>query len=109
MSRLKQKFFVSEEKIKQYLLNTDHPDGGNKARFFVNYGFRPKKWQILADALCKQAQNHLVKEKEKTTYGTKYVIEGVIHTPVSKNVLIRTVWIIKMNSEVFELITAYPI
>lgn len=34
-----EKAFVPESKLAEYLLNPDHPDGGPKARFFMQVGF----------------------------------------------------------------------
>lgn len=110
MNYFKQReFYVSEKKIKLYLLNTDHPDGGGKARFFINHGFRLSNWRNFAEVLKKQAKNHPIKSSEQTLYGTKYIIDGVIETPAGTEALIRTVWIIKTNNQKLELVTAYPI
>jgi hypothetical protein len=102
-------FYVSEKKVKRYLLNTDHPDGGNKAKFFINCGFQLSAWRIFAEVLCEQAENNPVKTIVDTSYGTKYVIDGVIDTLTHKKVSIRTVWIKKTNEQRHKLITAYPI
>ena len=42
---------VESEKIASYLLNPGHRFGASKARFFVRFGFRIDKWQVLAEAL----------------------------------------------------------
>ncbi len=89
--------------------STDHPDGGSKAKFFINFGFTLANWQVFAQAIREQAANHSVKSITETAYGTKHVIDGVIETPAGKNVLIRTVWMIRTNKNKAELITAHPL
>ena len=42
---------VSEQKVRAYLLNTVHPVGGPKARFFLSRGFSVTAWQVLTAAL----------------------------------------------------------
>jgi hypothetical protein len=100
---------VEEKKVTRYLLNTYHPDGGSKARFFTDHGFTLSEWEIFAQALRNHAKDHPVKSIEETLFGTKYVIEGVIYSPEDKKFLIRTVWIVKIKEQHPILITAYPI
>jgi hypothetical protein len=64
-------FVISKKKVTQYLLNIDHPDGGSKARFFINYGFTRAKWQTFAQAICQQAASHVVKPTIETPFGTR--------------------------------------
>ena len=99
-------FIVEEEKVTRYLLNTDHPDGGSKARLFTHHGFDSSEWKVFARALCKQAVSHPVNMVQETPCGNKYVIDGVIETPVNKEILVRTIWMIKMEKENPELVTA---
>jgi hypothetical protein len=66
-------FIVEKEKVTRYLLNTDHPDGGSKAKFFIGYGFDPTKWYIFADAIREHASNNPIVLTEDTSFGTKYI------------------------------------
>jgi len=49
---------VEREKITDYLLNTAHPHGASKARFFSGFGFSSEKWQVLAAALREHGQHN---------------------------------------------------
>jgi hypothetical protein len=44
-----------------------------------------------------------------TPYGTNYVIEGELKTPVDRTPLVRAVWVIDKGSEIPHLVTAYPL
>ena len=50
--------FVADEKIRDYLLNPQHPDNSGKAALFTSYGFSLGDWHKLADALRKHAVAH---------------------------------------------------
>lgn len=51
---------VPAEKIRDYLLDLGHPVGGDKARFFIHFGFQRARWEELADALRRHAQENPV-------------------------------------------------
>ena len=38
---------VEERRVREYLLNPGHPNGGPKARFFIARGFMPDAWDLL--------------------------------------------------------------
>ena len=42
---------VDRAKIADYLLSLSHPDGRDKAIFFMRFGFTVEAWELLADAL----------------------------------------------------------
>ena len=50
---------VPQEKITGYLLSNTHRDGKHKAAFFLSFGFKPKAWQRLTQALRDHAQQRL--------------------------------------------------
>ncbi len=100
---------VDKNKITEYLLNTAHPDGGPKAQFFLQCGFTKDRWTTLADALKRHASVHAVAKEEKTLFGTKYVIEGILETTTHRRPLIRSVWFLKEHEKKIKLVTAYPI
>lgn len=71
---------VSRAKIVDYLLSSTHPDGSSKAAFFVRFGFSAKAWETLAAALLAHGRALDVKRTETSPFGTRYIIEGIIHT-----------------------------
>ena len=98
---------VEREKITGYLLNAAHPDNGGKAPFFLSLGFRPEQWQTLADAFRNLAETTDVDKKVASPHGEKYIVEGLIKTPVGMTPLVRTVWIVDLGQSVPRLVTAY--
>ena len=100
--------FIAREKITQYLLNTNHPEGESKAAFFSRFGFRVEDWGTLSEALQIHADRSDVVEVTETEWGTEYVVEGVLETPDGRSPEVRTVWIVDRGSNFPRLITAYP-
>jgi hypothetical protein len=99
---------ITEDKIKGYLLNPDHPDGATKARFFATMGFATETWLVLAEALRRLASATEVAKRIETGYGTKYIVDGLLETPSGRKPLVRTVWIVDRGREIARLVTAYP-
>jgi len=100
---------VEQNKITDYLLAFDHPEGASKARFFTRFGFNAAEWQLLAEALVAQALAHEITSISESAYGTKYQIDGPIFCPDRRSPLIRTVWIVDAGSDFPRLVTAHPL
>ncbi|MDY7020779.1 MAG: hypothetical protein SWJ54_05365 [Cyanobacteriota bacterium] len=49
---------VRQQKITEYLLSLTHPDGKDKAKFFLKFGFNVNNWEIMATALINHVTNH---------------------------------------------------
>jgi hypothetical protein len=100
---------VEDSKIKDYLLNGQHPDGGSKARFFIRAGFSPSQLADFRLFLIRHAKDHPVARVEKTAFGTKYIIDGKVEGPKQYSFGLRTVWMTPTSSSFPILITAYPL
>lgn len=100
---------VEQAKVLDYLLATDHPEGGSKAEFFSRFGFSIDQWQHLADALRVHGTSHEVAEIEQTPFGMKYSVDGIVETPDGRAPRIRTVWIVDKGADDTRLVTAYPL
>ena len=100
---------VEQSKIADYLLAFDHPEGASKAEFFSSFGFTAGDWQDLAYALVEHARAHPVSSMMKSSYGTKYGIDGPIHCPDGRTPSIRAVWIIDAGGQNPRLVTAHPL
>ncbi|HYN79311.1 MAG TPA: hypothetical protein VES73_16125 [Lamprocystis sp. (in: g-proteobacteria)] len=99
---------IERKKVVEYLLALDHSSGRSKARFFTGVGFNARRWQVLADALRKHAQDSTVTGTETSAYGQKYVVEGPLGCPGGRQHLIRSVWFITNGQIAPRLVTAYP-
>jgi hypothetical protein len=51
---------VEEHRIRGYLLNLNHADGGPKARFFLARGFTVDAWDVLQASLIIQGRTNTV-------------------------------------------------
>ena len=72
---------VSEQKVTLYLLNLAHPAGGDKAKFFLRFGFTVVEWQRLVSALLRHARENEVTAVEQTAYGNRYAVDGPLTAP----------------------------
>lgn len=82
---------VSEQKIRTYLLNVTHRDGGPKAQFFLARGFSDAEWSVFRQALNDHPIHNPVAAEEQTPYGSKLMVRCRIETPDGTNPCIRTV------------------
>lgn len=60
-------------------------------------------------ALRHHARTHEVTKVEQTPSGTRYVLEGILHTPKQRQPLLRVVWFIPKEGDIPHLVTAYPL
>lgn len=100
---------VGGEKILEYLLSPTHPQGRHKAAFFAAFGFRREDWRELAEALREHAIRHEIADIEKTSFGTRYTVEGIMLTSDGRAPNIRAVWFIDAEEELPRFVTAYPL
>jgi len=96
-------------KLRDYLLDPEHPEGGGKAVFFLAMGFHPDRWQLLADALREMIGTAPVTQTVESRHGTKYIVEGKLMTPTGRSAHVRTVWIIEPSESIPRFVTAYPL
>ena len=102
------KAVVQPEKLTGYLLDTAHPVGGSKARFFRAHGFDENNVDLLASGLRSIAASSPA-EPKPSPFGMKYVVSGDLPTPRGTVLQIETVWIIETHDEHPRLVTAYPV
>lgn len=100
---------VERRKITDYLLASEHPEGGGKAEFFTRFGFVADEWEALAETLMAHALAHPVSSMSESKYGTKYRIDGRILCPDGRAPFIRSVWIIDSGTEAPRLVTVHPL
>jgi hypothetical protein len=99
---------VSREKVVEYLLNPEHPDGAGKATFFLTAGFCVERWEEFADAMKQLVERATAARSVDSPHGSKYIVEGEINTPSGRMAFVRTVWIIDHGQLNARLVTAYP-
>ncbi len=100
--------YVTRSKLKDYLLSESHVVGRSKAKFLRLFGFNISNIVLLEKGLIKIAQTHEIREVILTPHGKKYIIDGLLNTPVNRFVKVRTVWIVDKNQDKPRFVTAYP-
>jgi hypothetical protein len=104
-----EKAYVPKEKLSNYLLSETHAVGRAKARYFRSIGYTAENADDLADSLVMIARSEGVFQEIASDFGTKYVIDGELVTPMGTSVQLRTVWVIDPQDACPRFVTAYPI
>ena len=99
---------IEEQKIRQYLLTSDHPAGRAKAAFFLRFGFRVEAWQELRQALLRHSRTAGIVAIGETEFGEKYILEGRLTAPDGRRPMVRAVWFVRSGEVAPRLVTAYP-
>ena len=99
--------FISEQKIVQYLLNFDHPDGASKARVLAHAGFDVARPDELEQALRQQHLSSDARQRKPSPFGTKYEITRPLTGPTG-SVMVTSVWIVRTGESFPRLITIIP-
>jgi hypothetical protein len=99
---------VAAEKVRDYLLNLEHPDGGPKAFWFHTLGYTRDEWRRLAVDLMAIARACDDFETETTRFGIKYKAAGQVGRPNHRPGSVLTVWIVE-DDDPPRLVTAYPV
>ena len=100
--------YVPLNKLADYLLSATHPVGKAKAVVLRRYGFHSGNIAELEMGLLTIARTGNVSSSVTSTFGTKYVIDGVLPTPDKRALSIRTVWIVEHEQDRPRFVTAYP-
>ena len=85
---------VGETKIVRYLLSTTHRAGKSKAAFFTEFGFSADQWEVLDRALRQHAMDNEIALEQRTVFGTRYVIDGLLQAPDGRLLNVRAAWFI---------------
>ena len=99
---------ISQEKLRDYLLNAEHRRGAAKARLLRSLGYQREHWVVLEHDL---RAHHLAKDVAVTAegaYGVRYEIVAPLATPSDRIVSFRSIWQIDTGTDYPRLITMYP-
>jgi hypothetical protein len=99
---------IDPEKLRDYLLSPEHPQGRFKARVFGALGFRAERWHELESAFRTQ---HLTQEAERLAAvgaGQKFKIQAILVGPDGESAVIVSIWFVGPEETVPRFVTAYP-
>lgn len=100
--------YIPSSKLADYLLSQTHAIGKSKAKFFQKLGFDTTNVDAFERGLREIAQEYEITEQISILQGEKYIIDGVLQTPIGRLVNIKTVWIIEKDEINPRFVTAYP-
>lgn len=100
---------VEKRKLTHYLLSLTDEDGKPKAEYFRKVGFNEANLKDFEHALLAVASNNEVKTVEKSKFGVKYVVEGLMDSPMGKKFMVRIIWSIDKGEKNPRLVTAYHV
>ena len=98
---------AATEKVRDYLLNPEHTDGGSKAAWFQSLGYARDSWEELASDLLALATTCDQVATVRTPFGLKYVVKGQIGRKSHRSESVLAVWIVEADRPP-RLVTAYP-
>ena len=94
---------IPPEKLRDYLLNPEHPQNRGKARLYAALGYTAENWEELAEDLRAQ-HAPLDAEEQIHPFWKRYIIVGRLQGPRG-SATIRSVWQIDSGSHVPRFIT----
>ena len=73
------------------------------------HGFDPQRCKELDIALRQHVIDNEIAREEKTIFGTRYVVDGVLKAPDGRPLNVRTVWFIDDDGDAPRFVTAHPL
>lgn len=101
--------YIPSGKLTAYLLSETHSVGKSKAKLFRSVGYNELNVSLLKEGLLSIAKTADIIDTQSSEHGIKYVIEGLLQTPVGGTLKIRTIWIVEKEQDRPRFVTAYPV
>ena len=103
------KVSIDIRKLRDYCLNPHHPVGKHKARVFLSQlGLRRNDAQTLKEKITEKMENAEIVHTFSDEYGKRFLADLELHIEDNQAV-VRTIWILKTNRDMPELVTCYII
>jgi hypothetical protein len=99
---------IEPAKLRDYLLNDEHPANRGKAVLFVALGYARMDWQHLEQDLRAQHLNQDAVADIESHWGRMWRIEAPLRGPAA-SARIRSVWIVESGTDVPRFVTAYQV
>ncbi len=103
------RYTVKREKLTEYLLNPDHPQGRAKAKFFLSKGFSRENPKALEPSLKRHVREAKPCKIQRGAEGEGFKVSyiGPLRTPKETVERFISVWYVDEEGTA-TLITAYP-
>ncbi len=100
---------VDIRKLRDYCLNSEHSTGKHKARLFQSMlGMTAENAPELQQILLQVIKTHPAKLGRKDSFGQRYTLDFMLEWQ-NKSAVIRSGWIIELNSLIPRLTSCYPL
>lgn len=100
---------IDDRKLRDYVLNPDHPVGGSKARVFLSAtGLGQPDHRDVADQIRRGIVAGAAEPVEPLSYGERFRVTLTISGPRG-SLRVRTGWIYRRGEDVPRLTTLYPL
>jgi hypothetical protein len=102
---------VDIEKLRDYTLNPNHPEGKHKARVFLAaLGFKADDAERLRELILEAILIREATPQQPTSYGQKFIVD--FHVKAEQGLvvtlkMIRSAWIIRSNEDFPRLTTCF--
>jgi len=100
---------IAIEKLRDYVLNPDHPLGRNKARVFKSMlGIEGKHAVALAEIIRETLVRAAATPSDESPYGTRWETHHEIYAPNGRSAIVSVAWLFRIEQpEIPVLITCY--
>lgn len=85
-------FRIDDDKVRKYLLDSNHKEGGPKCAFLLSVGFSVSDPVALMAALAQHPAPERLTRAVPVLFGLRYHFEGPLLCPGGHLANIRTVW-----------------
>lgn len=100
--------YIPEAKLRDYLLNENHPIGAAKAQFLGRLGYDHTNTAVLQDALLDLVRSSHIVTLTNTPFGTNYRVDGLLANPKDRTIEVTTIWHLERDGTRPRLLTLYP-
>jgi hypothetical protein len=100
---------IAIEKLRDYVLNPDHPSGQNKARVFKSIlGFERRHAFALAEIIRDTLSRAAALKNEESAYGNRWESHHEIFGFDGRSAIVSVAWLFRVEEpEIPDLITCY--
>lgn len=95
-------------KIRDYLLSPEHSVGRFKATFFASLGYTRTEWARLQKDILELCRFGKTTIGHSSVYGQKYEVRGTLNGPSGRRREVVTVWVILIDEDAPQFVTAFP-
>jgi hypothetical protein len=99
------------EKLRDYSLNPNHPEGKHKARVFLEkLGLKAEDAERLRNLILEAIVTTEATEQQPTSYGRRFIVDFEVRSDqqlVVSLVLVRSAWIIRNDEDFPRLTTCF--